>query len=93
MNNDSPPKEYKYKLKAEDFEKLFLANDDEFEELKLQLLGTTEINIKREDRFTKLENTEIAGELIIHGKKINNCVVAFLIYQFIAAFRKHTKKQ
>lgn len=73
MNNDSPPKKYKYKLKAEDFEKLFLANDDEFEELKLQLLGTTESNIIREDRSTKLENTEIAGEVIIHGKKINNC--------------------
>ncbi|HZL08938.1 MAG TPA: hypothetical protein VFC65_02985 [Prolixibacteraceae bacterium] len=73
MNNNSPSKEYKYKLNAEDFEKLFLANDDEFEELKLQLLGTTESNIKREDRSTKLVNTEIAGEVIIHGKRMKNC--------------------
>lgn len=73
MSNDSPPKEYKYKLKAEDFVKLLLANNEEFEELKKELLGNTENGIGRKNGYTGLIDVEIEGDIIIKDEISNNC--------------------
>lgn len=73
MNSDSAPKKYKYKLKAEDFVKLFLATNEEFEELKRYLLGNSESNIKRENNCIQLEDTEIVGEIIIKNETKEKC--------------------
>ncbi len=73
MSNDSPPREYKYKLKADDFVKLFLATNEEFEELKKQLLGNTENGIGRKNGYTGLIDVEIEGDIIIKDVFSNNC--------------------
>lgn len=73
MSNDSPPREYKYKLNADDFVKLFLATNEEFEELKKQLLGNAENGIGRKNGYTSLIDVEIEGDIIIKDEISNNC--------------------
>jgi hypothetical protein len=71
MEEVTPPKEYTYTLKAEDFKELFLASDEDFEELKgknLQAKG-----IKQEGRVISIEDTEIVGTIPIVNQDPQRC--------------------
>lgn len=73
-------KEYKYKLKADVFVKLFLASDDEFEKIKTYLLNEGEEGVNgivRTKLFTFLSNVEILGQVNIVDIVKEDCTVLY----------------
>jgi hypothetical protein len=72
MKEISPTNEYKYKLKAEEFVKLFLASDDEFDNLANGNEGIT-----RERGNTRLTSVIIEGNIFIRSQVRDNCYSLF----------------
>lgn len=80
MTDNTNPKEYKYKLKADVFVKLFLASDDEFEKIKTYLLNEGEEGVNgivRTKLFTFLSNVEILGQVNIVDIVKEDCTLLY----------------
>lgn len=70
--NDQILKEYKYKITEEDFHYLFLADDTDFENIKL-VLGENGKGLRRTNNYVEITDTIIKDNIILRGIKKPNC--------------------
>jgi len=74
MEENKPPKEYKYKLNADDFVKLFLASDEEFEDILSSIFNKSDNSfIDNVGKTIRLKNIEIEGKIEIKNPTLNCC--------------------